>query len=95
MRHTFALLALASAFAVSAPALAQSTDTTVARCADAPPPEASSRDQTICFMGTDVSGGVVGPYGQRSQVLRPMRGVSLLRIRAHFVPEMMKSVENL
>ena len=95
MRHTFAFLALASAFAVSAPAFAQSSDTTVAHCGGTSAPEATSRDQTFCFTGSDVSGGVVGPYGQRSQVLRPMHGVSLLRIRAHFVPEMMKSVENL
>jgi hypothetical protein len=94
MRHTFAFIALVCAFAISAPAFAQSTDNS-GRCANSGPAESGSRDQTFCFNGEDVHGGVLGPDGQGSRVLRPMHGPSLLRIRAHFVPEMLKTVENL
>ena len=92
MRHAFALIALVSTLSAAAPVLAQSSDN--ARCAGASAAD-GSRDTTYCFGGEDVPGGVVGPNGQSSHVLRGMRGTSLLRIRAHFVPEMLKSVENL
>ena len=52
-------------------------------------------NQTFCFEPEAVAGTLVGATGQ---TVRPLRGVhsqSLLRIRAHFVPQMMKSVENL
>ncbi len=89
MRHAFALVALLATVAIAGTAFAQSTDT--ARCAGA----SAGDDHTYCFTGEIVQGGVVGPYGQGSRVLRPMHGTSLLRIRAHFVPEMLKSVERL
>ncbi|MFO0559725.1 MAG: hypothetical protein U0269_17025 [Polyangiales bacterium] len=55
----------------------------------------TSANQTFCFEAESVRGSLVGSTGQ---TVRPLRGVgseSLLRIRAHFVPEMMKTVENL
>lgn len=55
----------------------------------------SGANQTFCFEPEAVAGTLVGATGQ---TVRPLRGVhsqSLLRIRAHFVPQMMKSVENL
>ena len=38
---------------------------------------------------------VVRPDGETSRVRRRSAGISLIRIREHFVPEMLKSVENL
>jgi hypothetical protein len=51
--------------------------------------------QTFCFRPEAVRGSLVGATGQTVRPLRGVRGESLLRIRAHFVPEMMKSVERL
>jgi hypothetical protein len=58
-------------------------------------PSATSRDQTFCFEPESVRGGLVGATGQTVRPMRGVRGESLLRLRAHFVPEMMKTVENL
>lgn len=55
----------------------------------------SSTDQTFCFEGENVPGSLVGATGQTVRPLRGLRGPSLIRMRAHFVPEMMKGVENL
>lgn len=55
----------------------------------------SSADQTFCFEPESVQGGLVGATGQTVRPLRSVQSGSLLRIRAHFVPEMMKTVENL
>lgn len=52
-------------------------------------------NQTFCFEAEAVRGSLVGSTGQTVRPLRGVRGDSLLRIRAHFVPEMMKTVENL
>lgn len=94
MRHAFALVATVSfvtAVVSASPVFAQ--DTNSARCGETHGTAAG--DVTYCFTGEDVAGGVVGPYGQQTHVLRPMHARSLLRIRAHFVPEMLKSVERL
>lgn len=55
----------------------------------------TSASQTFCFVGENVPGSLVGASGQTVRPLRQLRGPSLLRLRAHFVPEMMKGVENL
>lgn len=65
-----------------------------ARCSGSSNTGADARSQTFCFEAEAVRGSLVGPYGQGVTVVRPMNGVSLIRHRAHFVPEMLKSVEN-
>jgi hypothetical protein len=57
--------------------------------------EGASRTQTFNFTDELVSGQLVRPDGESSRIRRRGSGISLIRIREHFVPEMLKSVENL
>jgi len=75
----FAALFLGAAIAVPS-ALAQ----------DAPPPET-----TYDFEDDLVSGDLVRPDGEQLIVRRRGRRASLIQIREHFIPEMLKSVEDL
>ncbi len=53
------------------------------------------RTQEFNFTDELVQGQLVRPDGESTRVRRRGPGVSLIRIREHFVPEMLKSVENL
>jgi hypothetical protein len=55
----------------------------------------SPRTQEFNFTDELVSGQLVRPDGESTRVRRRGPGISLIRIREHFVPEMLKSVENL
>lgn len=55
----------------------------------------SQRTQEFNFTDELVQGQLVRPDGETSRVRRRSAGISLIRIREHFVPEMLKSVENL
>jgi hypothetical protein len=57
---------------------------------DAPPPET-----TYDFEDDLVSGDLVRPDGEQLIVRRRGRRSSLIQIREHFIPEMLKSVEDL
>jgi len=93
MRNVLAILFAATAITgATGSALAQ-TPGDSARCANASNTGEGSRDQTYCFSGEDVRSGLVGHDGQDVRLIRPLHGPSLLRFRAHFVPEMLKSVE--
>ena len=61
-----------------------------ARAQDAPPPET-----TYDFEDDLVSGDLVRPDGEQLIVRRRGRRSSLIQIREHFIPEMLKSVEDL
>ncbi len=66
--------------------------------AQAAPAQAGSggaRTQEFNFTDELVSGQLVRPDGESTRVRRRGPGISLIRIREHFVPEMLKSVENL
>ncbi|MGF1469687.1 MAG: hypothetical protein ACFCGT_26485 [Sandaracinaceae bacterium] len=52
-------------------------------------------DQTFNFEDEVLTGDLVRPDGELLNVRRRGRRESLIRIRQHFVPEMLKSVENL
>ncbi len=54
-----------------------------------------ARTQEFNFTDELVQGQLVRPDGESSRVRRRGAGISLIRIREHFVPEMLKSVENL
>jgi hypothetical protein len=54
-----------------------------------------ARTQEFNFTDELVSGQLVRPDGETTRVRRRSAGISLIRIREHFVPEMLKSVENL
>ncbi len=55
----------------------------------------AQRTQEFNFTDELVQGQLVRPDGETSRVRRRSAGISLIRIREHFVPEMFKSVENL
>ena len=55
----------------------------------------ASRTQEFNFTDELVQGQLVRPDGETTRVRRRGPGISLIRIREHFVPEMLKSVENL
>ncbi len=61
----------------------------------APAQQGSQRTQEFNFTDELVQGQLVRPDGDTSRVRRRSAGISLIRIREHFVPEMLKSVENL
>jgi hypothetical protein len=64
--------------------------TPAARAQDAPPPET-----TYDFEDDLVTGDLVRPDGEQLIVRRRGRRASLIQIREHFIPEMLKSVEDL
>ena len=57
---------------------------------DAPPPP-----QRMVFGEDLVEGSVLGPDGERVQMIPPLAEPSLIEIRRHFVPEMLKTLEDL
>ena len=64
-------------------------------------PMASAQDEggdaatTYDFEDDLVTGDLVRPDGELLNVRRRGRRASLIRVREHFIPEMLKSVENL
>jgi len=62
-----------------------------------PAPAAAQEDDATTYDFEDdlVSGDLVRPDGELLNVRRRGRRASLIRIREHFIPEMLKSVENL
>lgn len=52
-------------------------------------------DTTYDFEDDLVTGDLVRPDGEMLNVRRRGRRASLIRVREHFIPEMLKSVENL
>jgi hypothetical protein len=76
------------AVCTSATAFAQDRHSRVSRT-NVPP-----SDQQMSFPDEDVLGGVVTPLGAASRGNRHLHATSLLRMRQHFVQEMLKTVEN-
>ena len=56
---------------------------------------AGGGETTYNFEDDLVSGDLVRPDGEQLVVRRKGRRTSLIRIREHFIPEMLKSVEDL
>ena len=57
---------------------------------------ASAQESTTYDFEDDlVTGDLVRPDGEMLQVRRRGRRASLIRVREHFIPEMLKSVENM
>jgi RNA polymerase sigma-70 factor (ECF subfamily) len=61
----------------------------------APPSDAPPPPQRMVFGEDLVEGSVLGPDGERIQMLLPVEQPSLIEIRRHFVPEMLKTLEDL
>jgi hypothetical protein len=64
---------------------------------DAPRAEAADQGAATTYDFEDdlVTGDLVRPDGELLSARRRGRRVSLIRIREHFIPELLKSVENL
>lgn len=63
--------------------------------ASAQTPAQTPQNQEIRFSDELVQASLVRPDEATGRVRRPHAGPSLLRIRAHFVPQMLRSVEQL
>jgi len=64
--------------------------------ADVPGTTPADADTTVyVFTDTVVEGGVAGPEGARVAIRRSTDGSSLIKVRHHFVAEMLQSVEHL
>ncbi len=60
------------------------------------PASANAQEATTYDFEDDlVTGDLVRPDGEMLNVRRRGRRASLIRVREHFIPEMLKSVENL
>ena len=57
--------------------------------------DGGNADTTYDFEDDLVTGDLVRPDGELLNVRRRGRRASLIQVREHFVPEMLKSVENL
>lgn len=88
MKRFLILAAFAGASLIGSTAFAQATTATATG-------SGATRTQEFNFTDELVSGQLVRPDGESSRVRRRGPGISLIRIREHFVPEMLKSVENL
>lgn len=89
MKRLFGILAATTIFLAS-PVWAQAPQTDGSHAS-----RAAARSQHFDFRDENVQGGVVRPVGATSLGNRHMQGISLLRIRQHFVQEMNETVENL
>ncbi len=90
MRKWIATVLLGLSMLVCAPALAQ--DETAAGGGGG---GGGGDTTTYDFEDDLVTGDLVRPDGELLNVRRRGRRSSLIRIREHFIPEMLKSVENL
>ena len=89
MKKFFGILISAS-MVFAGPVWAQAPQTARTHAA-----RAEARSQHFDFHDENVQGGVVRPVGATSVGNRRASGISLLRIRQHFVQEMNETVENL
>ncbi len=87
MKKFVAMAVVGAAMALSGSAMAQA--------AAGAQQAGAQRTQEFNFTDELVQGQLVRPDGETSRVRRRSAGISLIRIREHFVPEMLKSVENL
>jgi RNA polymerase sigma factor (sigma-70 family) len=60
----------------------------------APAPDAPPPPQRMVFGDELVDGDVLGPDGEIIRMMPPLEQPSLIEIRRHFVPEMLKSLED-
>ena len=90
MRKALSLTLALATLTITATAFAQDHS---ARCPNSG--SQADQDHTYCFEGEAVPGSLVGATGQGISAIRRLHGPSLIRMRAHFVPEMLKTVENL
>jgi hypothetical protein len=88
MKRVVALLAFALLATAGSTAFAQAAG-------GAQGTSGTPRTQEFNFTDELVQGQLVRPDGETTRVRRRGAGISLIRIREHFVPEMLKSVENL
>ena len=89
------LLPASLASAQPRPAGAATPRTTTVKTADYSEQVAAGGDQVVKFTGDELSGLPNGLFGDRVRALPGTVKVGLIRPRLNFVPELLKSVENL
>jgi len=91
MKNLFILMVVAMVSALSLGVLSQT-----AAAQEASPPAGGGGSATTYDFDDDlVQGDLVRPDGENLMVRRRGARESLIKIREHFVPELLKSVENL
>lgn len=95
MKKLLSVVVLGSAFLLGTNAVAQDQQAGANTQSGAAQQGGATRTQEFNFTDELVQGQLVRPDGETSRVRRRSTGISLIRIREHFVPEMLKSVENL
>jgi hypothetical protein len=99
MRSIFGLTLLVSLALAPATRLAAAPRDTEGADTSASPPRPDVTDvpavQRFEFQDEDVLGDTTGPEGEPLTVVVPAKHPSLIEIRRHFVPEMVKSLEDL
>ena len=93
MRRPLAFVVCAALSATQTPAIAQSAEE--ARCTNSVASDPQSRSREYCFGDQPVRGDRDVSTGSVVQGAGHVARVSLIRHRAQFVPEMLKSVENM
>ena len=83
------------ATAARAPAAAAQRPAPKIIVSPAPAPDAPPPPQRMVFGEDLVEGSVVGPAGENIRMIPPVEEPSLIEIRRHFVPEMLKTLEDL
>jgi hypothetical protein len=94
-KRLVALLAFATLTVAGSSAFAQAQAGGAAPAPGTAQVGGTARTQEFNFTDELVQGQLVRPDGETTRVRRRGAGISLIRIREHFVPEMLKSVENL
>ena len=90
MKKLFVLTVLLGLAFGASPGMAQEGE-----AAGAPAPAGGENTTTYDFEDDLVTGDLVRPDGELLNVRRRGQRASLIRIREHFIPEMLKSVEDL
>jgi len=93
-RHFARTRVMAAASRVPAPA-PQSTPAPKIVVSPGPPTDAPPPPQRMVFGEDLVEGSVVGPDGEIVRMMPPVKQPSLIEIRRQFVPEMLKTLEDL
>ncbi|MGE0785811.1 MAG: hypothetical protein AB7S26_09000 [Sandaracinaceae bacterium] len=88
-RSVLAAFGIAAGLAFGGLLVDASVDASVAQAQD------GNAETTYDFEDDLVTGDLVRPDGEMLNVRRRGRRASLIRVREHFIPEMLKSVENL
>jgi hypothetical protein len=87
--------AAASAQGQARPANAKNDRSRRAKTRKSATPAAKTKPKTFIFDGDDVGGSVQSPDGDTMVVNQPAAHTSLIKLRLNFIPEILKSADDL